>query len=267
MKNLTIIKVLVSFLGVFLFCISSYAYKNTYAIIIGVADYKYMEQGDGDLNWTVNDAYKMEQFLMSKEGGSVPQQNIHMFLDDDANKSDILYYSKRMFARAKPGDRVLFYFSGHGQKGAFVPYDVDGSGRKLLYFRELKEVFREANCETKLLIADACFAGSLKESTKSQLKVAIDKDLNSHVKSTNSKGSKQNIAVMLSCKDDEKSMEYGRLKQGVFTYTVIRGLKGYADKNNNTKITIKELFMYVYDISAYYTGIDFNYQFWVMFTM
>ena len=123
-----------------LFSLSTHAYKNTYAVIIGVADYKYMEKGDGDLNWTVNDAYKMAEFLMSKEGGSVPQQNIHMFLDDDANKSDILYYSKRMFARARPGDRVMFYFSGHGQKGAFVPYDVDGSGSKLLYFKELKEV-------------------------------------------------------------------------------------------------------------------------------
>ena len=52
---------------------------------------------------------------------------------------------------------------------------------------------------------------------------------------------------MLSCKDDEVSMEYGRLKQGVFTYNVIKGLKGSADRNNNTKITIKELFIYVYD--------------------
>ena len=237
-----------SIIGLLLFNFSAYAYKNTYAIIIGVADYKYMEEGNGDLTWTINDAYKMAHFLMSKEGGSVPQQNIHMFLDDDASKSDILYYSKKLFAKAQPGDRVIFYFSGHGQKGAFVPYDADGSGSKMLYFNELKEVFREADCETKLLIADACFAGSLKSKAKSQLKSVIEKELKSSTyKSIGTKETKQNIVVMLSCKDDQTSLEYGSLQQGIFTYTVIKGLSGYADKNNNKKITIKELFYYVYD--------------------
>lgn len=56
----------ISIIALLLFSVSSYGYKNTYAVIIGVADYKYFPPGPGgDLTFTVNDAYKMNQFLMS----------------------------------------------------------------------------------------------------------------------------------------------------------------------------------------------------------
>lgn len=253
MKIINMRLLFLSSITALLFSVNSYAYKNTYAVVIGVADYKNMEVGNGDLTWTINDAYKVSQFLMSKEGGSVPKENIYVFLDEDANKADILYYSKKLFAKAKPGDRVIFYFSGHGAKGAFIPYDVDQSGNNVLYFTELKEVFRKANCETKLLIADACYSGSLRGGTGKSLTNNISKILNKTKKEAkNSKGKKQNIAVMLSCKDDQLSQEMGSLKQGVFTYTLIKGLEGRADKNRNGKITVKELFYYVHDKTIAY---------------
>ena len=52
------------------------AYNNTYAIIIGVADYKNFAPGKGDLNYTVKDASSFAAFLKSKNGGSVPASNI-----------------------------------------------------------------------------------------------------------------------------------------------------------------------------------------------
>jgi uncharacterized caspase-like protein len=217
--------------------------NNTYAVIIAVEDYKVMTSLDGDLKYTVDDALKMTKFLMSKEGGRVPKENIYLLTNKKARKANIIYYTKQLFAKAKEGDKVIFYFSGHGTKGAFVPYDVTKSGRNLLYFAEVKNLFKVAKCKTKLLYADACFSGGLKENSSKKLKRILVK--NSKLKAI----SNQQIAVMLSSSKNETSIEIPRLKQGLFTYAIIKGLKGNADKNKDNTITIEELFKYVH----YYT--------------
>jgi uncharacterized caspase-like protein len=241
MNKVTIRKTLVTLI-IGLITTLSYA-SDTYAVIVAVEDYKVMTALDGDLKYTVDDAMKMTKFLMSKEGGSVPKENIYLLTNKKARKANIIYYTKQLFAKAKEGDKVIFYFSGHGTKGAFVPYDVTKSGRNLLYFAEVKSLFKVAKCKTKLLYADACFSGGLKEKSSKKLKKILTK--NSNLKAI----SNQQIAVMLSSSKNETSIEMPRLKQGLFTYAIIKGLKGLADKNKDNIITIEELFKYVH----YYT--------------
>lgn len=218
----------------------AFAYNNTYAIIIGVADYKNFTPDDYDLNYTVNDAVSFAAFLKSKKGGSVPATNIVLLTDAQASKANILAKGKALFSKAKKDDRVIFYFSGHGVKGCFVPYDTDDMGNNLLYFSEVKSVFRAAKCDTKLLFADACFAGSMKGITSS--KEAFKKSLKKGLKDAG----KMNIAVMMSCQGDETSIELPSLKQGLFTYYLMEGLGGKANRDRNQFVTIQELYYYVY---------------------
>ena len=51
---------------------------------------------------------------------------------------------------------------------------------------------------------------------------------------------------MLSSLAEEESLEVSSLKNSVFTYFVIRGLKGEANANGDEKVTVKELFDFVY---------------------
>ena len=216
------------------------AYENTYALIIGVADYKNFTNKDGDLTYTINDAASFCAFLKSKKGGSVPAANIVLLTDAQASKANIIAKGKALFAKAKKDDRVIFYFSGHGCKGCFLPYDVDDFGHNMLSFDEVKSIFRNAKCNTKLLFADACFAGSMKKglSSTSELKKSIEK--------SNRKTSYMNIAVMMSCQGDETSIESPSLRQGVFTYYLMEGLGGSANSDGNKFVTIQELYYYVY---------------------
>jgi len=200
-----------------------------------------MSSSSGDLRYTLNDAKLFADFLMSEKGGSVPSSNIYLLTNEKAKKENILYYTQKMFSKANSNDRVIFYYSGHGDRGVFLPYDVTTSGDNLLYYSEVKELFRYAKCSTKLLIADACFSGSIKETKKNN--PAFSK-VNTSTSSTNHDNI--NIAVMISCSENETSLETPTLKQGVFTYYLIKGLKGNADSNYNGNITIKELFYYVY---------------------
>lgn len=216
------------------------AYNNTYAVIIGVADYKNFAPGDGDLNYTINDAVSFAAFLKSKKGGNVPAANIVLLTDAHASKENIITKGKALFAKAKKDDRVIFYFSGHGSKGCFMPYDADDWGNNVLYFNEVKSIFRSAKCNTKLLFADACFSGSMKTglSSKKEMKKSLEKSIKA--------ASNMNIAVMMSCQGDETSMELGSLQQGLFTYYLMEGLSGKANSDGNKFITIQELYYYVY---------------------
>ena len=220
-------------------CGLAYSYENTYAVIIGIADYEEFSKRDGDLRYTVNDATKFYEFLKSPKGGSVPEANICLLLDADASKDNIVKKSKELFSKAQNNDRVIFYYSGHGSQECFLPYDVTRRGKNMLFFDEVKKIFRCAKCHTKLLFADACFSGTMKESI-------LKKTEKRNKRHKDDESDNMNIAVMMSCKADETSLEMGKLKQGVFTYYLIKGLGGEANKDGNRFITIQELFYYMY---------------------
>lgn len=226
------------FIGLLFFASYAYAYNNTYAVIVGVADYQNLAPGNGDLMYTINDARLFYEFLISKKGGSVPAENIVFLTNSHASKANIIAKGKKLFSRAGRNDRVIFFFSGHGNRGCFVPYDAGLSGENMLYFSEVKSIFRNARCDTKLLFADACFAGSMKGIEIKDAQQIMEKEIKT--------ASKMNIAVMMSCRGNETSMELGDLRQGVFTYYLIKGLGGLANSDNNKFITIKELYYYVY---------------------
>lgn len=217
------------------------AYNNTYAVVVAVADYKYATARNGDLKYTVNDASKFYNFLKSSAGGSVPSSNIVYLTNSSATRSNIITKTKTLYAKAKTDDRVIFYFSGHGDRSCFLPYDFDALGNNVLWFDEVQALFRCAKCNNKLLIADACFSGSMKNLIKRQT---------GGKQSTS--GGKQQIAVMMASGANEVSVESDELGQGVFSYYLIKGLNGNADTDRNGKITIQELFYYVYRNTSQY---------------
>ncbi|MBK8670243.1 MAG: hypothetical protein IPN89_12615 [Saprospiraceae bacterium] len=61
-------------------------------------------------------------------------------------------------------------------------------------------------------------------------------------------------AIMMSSKKEEVSLEYGGLRQGVFSHFLIKGLKGQADANGDKLITVTELYDYVSSNVKSYTA-------------
>lgn len=220
------------------------AYEKTYAIVVGVADYQNFEKGKGDLSYTVNDARMFSEFLMSKQGGSVPAENVILLLDEQATRQNIIDQASTLFDKATKRDRVIFYFSGHGTKGKFMPYDVTNNGRNVLTYGDVKAIFRHAKCDMKLLFADACFSGNMREEIKRNQELRESLQETPDKKKDNN--SNMNIVVMMSCKGDETSLELGSIEQGIFTYYLMEGLGGKANSDGNKYLTIQELFYYLY---------------------
>lgn len=216
---------------------------KVWALIIGISGYNHMPV----LRYPDDDAYRIFAFLQSPAGGSIPEEQIKILIDESATKTNIKRAMKEIFWKAGPNDLVFMYFSGHGLKGSFLPIDFDGSHNKLRH-EEVVEILDRSPAKYKLCIADACHSGSLM-AFKGDTGPGVFGDYYSSLANA-----KAGTALIMSSKSDETSLESSGLRQGVFTHFLIRGMKGEADRDNNNIVNIQELYNYVYTNVREYTG-------------
>ncbi len=214
-----------------------------YALIVGVATYNHMPS----LKYTDDDAYQLYAFLRSPEGGAIPDDNIKILIDDAATNKTIRQELASLAARADKNDVVMLYMSGHGLDGAYVPSDFDGYKNHIPY-GDILNVLNTSAANHKLFVTDACHSGSMIASARTPLNVAIDNFYNAY--NTIDGGT----AIMMSSKKEEVSLEYGGLRQGIFSHFLIKGLKGNADKDGDKLINITELYNYVSSNVKSYTA-------------
>lgn len=213
------------------------AYNNTYAVIVGIADYQY-DFIISDLPYTLNETEAVYSFLRSRKGGSVPAENICLLTDSQATRTNIILRAKALFAKAKRNDRVILYFGGHGGEGAFAPYDFNGFYESCLTYDDIKSIFKSARCNTKLMFADACYSGGIKGEARA-------KDKGGKTNGGNATDN-LNIVVLTASRGDEYAWQTSEFEMGFFTHYLIQGLGGAANRDGNKYITIQELYYYVY---------------------
>jgi uncharacterized caspase-like protein len=160
-------------------------------------------------------------------------------VDKVATRRNILDSLHTLLSKVTKKDMVIFYFSGHGIKGAFLPIDYDGTFEKVVYHHEIYAALQSSKAQFKMCIADACHAGSMQEQ-KEFYGGANQTDFFQQGQSAPS-----DFAMLLSSTSSENSAEADRLQQSVFSYFLIKGLEGQADANMDKRISIQELFNYV----------------------
>lgn len=216
---------------------------NIWAVIVGVAQYQHMPV----LRYTDDDAYQVFAFLKSPEGGALPENQVRLLIDEDATKYNILNVMRDILLRADENDVVIFYFSGHGLDGAFLPFDYDGFSNQLFH-EDVRSLIAQSRAKHKLVIADACHSGSLLAMRAGPIDDSLLKFYAAFEQSSGG------MALLLSSKSEEYSLEDGGLRSGVFSHYLIEGLKGSADFDANKLITIGELFAFVQQKVQFYTA-------------
>lgn len=217
-----------------------------WAVIVGVGRYTAMPS----LKFTDDDAYRFYSFLKSPEGGALPDNQISVLVDEAATREGILRTMREYFLKADANDVVLLYFSGHGLDGCFLPVDYDGYNNKLRH-DEVKAIFKQSKAKHKLCIADACHSGSLNYNgmaSRGPAPVTLDRYYRAFEETDGG------IALLMSSKAEELSLEDHGLRQGVFTYYVLRGLKGAADSNGDYIVTVRELYNFIHGKVREYTA-------------
>jgi hypothetical protein len=208
---------------------------KVWAVIIGIGRYSHMQT----LKYSDDDAYQIYAFLKSPEGGAVPDKQIKLLIDDDATRLNILDALRQTLLKADENDVVMIYYSGHGMDGAFVPIDFDGFNN-LIRHEEVKSVLNQSQAKHKIVFADACHSGSMMLAARGSFQTSVNKFYDAFAQSSGG------IALLMSSKGEETSLEANNLRQGVFSHFLIRGLKGEADKNHDKLVTISELYNFVY---------------------
>ena len=190
--------------------------QSVYLIAVGIGDYP----GDSmDLNLPAIDAQSISSLYKVNQRTA----NALLYTNSRATKSNVIKALNKAASQAKKGDVLTFYFSGHGYPGGFVLYDDS------LTYEEIRSIFASSEAKKKIIFADACFAGGLRNENLGTTSVNFDDD----------------VMLFLSSRTDEYSMEGYGDKNGTFTLCLLRCLKGGADVNKDRIITAKELFVAV----------------------
>lgn len=202
--------------------------NKLYMVVVGVADYP----GDNmDLNLPDNDAITISA-IFKHNGKNTGNTERALLVNKRATASSIIATMENLYANASTDDIIALFFSGHGCEEGFCAYD------RILDFDTIKSTMSKFNCTTKIIFADACFSGMIREKNGIQ-KININNIQNKFSKNGES------VVLFMSSRSYEYSYENQNMKNGYFTNALKYGLIGKADINKDRKITAIELFNYV----------------------
>lgn len=138
------------------------------ALLVGINDYK----GVGDLRGCINDVTNIRNLLKTYFGFS--NEDIRILVDERATKQNILFRLEKLVTNAKPGDLIVFHFSGHGSQirdrdmdelkdhmdELICPWDMNWDDG-FITDDMLKEILNTLNKEVMMeIILDCCHSGT-----------------------------------------------------------------------------------------------------------
>ena len=214
---------------------------ESFALIVGV--------DGGNLIGTTNDVKSMNKVLNDKN-----IDYIKTLVNREATKYSIISEFKKIVNIADAGDKVYFFFSGHGTNefdrsisknlqsklrgtGALLPYGADRVeyDSLLVIKRDLAKSFKklEENRIKTLIMFDTCFSGSAYKD--SFLPKKLTREFNRYPY--------KNIIFLASTIKLGKSAESVIQKRGYFSLALTRCLKS-ADKLNTLRSCLKNEYEY-----------------------
>jgi len=203
--------------------------QKTYAVVIGIANYEKMDV----LDYSDDDAYRFYSFLESK---NTKNDHVRFLVDENATADNIKAAIQDVAGKAGMNDQIVIYYSGHGVDKAIIPFESDGKSG-LLPHQEISEILQSSEAVSKTFYVDAC--------NVEEPEAGIQKNMNF-----------DGLTVFYSSSPGENSLESNELKQGVFSYYLIDGLKGAADEDGDNDISITELYNYVFTNVKNYTELE-----------
>lgn len=219
--------------------------KNRWGVIFGIETYKNVSS----VSHARRDAEFIKEYFQKVLG--IPAANIYFKTDDGASLGEFntVFGAKGWLEKnANKKDHEIFvFYSGHG-----VP-DTDGSEAFLLpsdgnpnfpaqsgfALQELYTNLGKLKAKSVTLFLDSCFSGSNRDNQiilASAKPVFISPELPALA---------PNLTVFSAAGGSQIASSYSDMQHGLFSYFLMKGLRGEADKDGNRKITQAELNAYV----------------------
>jgi WD40 repeat protein len=220
---------------------------NLHLLSIGISEYPNLDR-EQQLKFAAKDADAIHNLLQT-QGKKLYRGIKATLLSDNSGTQPTkrnIEQALKQLGNAQRNDTSIIYLSGHGMNIGkdyyLIPRDAKRRGSEmeknsLVSWQQIQNAL-VSGLGRKILLIDTCHAGNA--FNPRLLKDSAD----------------QNIIVLSATDADKVSIEMERLKHGVFTYSLLKGLKGKADlfDEDNGKITFKELDTYVSLMVAQLTG-------------
>ena len=217
--------------------------ENSYAIVIGIETYR---QKLPKADFAVSDAKLVNEYLTKVMG--YPEENVIALTNEHASKSDFEKYIEEWLPKnMEPDSSVFIYYSGHGAPNSktgdafLVPYDGDPNFiEKTGYpLKKLYQNLAKLQAKEIIVVLDSCFSGAGGRSVLAQGSRPLVMNLQTNLTPT------KNMIIMAASSGYETSSTYNDKGHGLFTYFLLKGIKGEADTNKDGKMEIEELYQYL----------------------
>jgi len=221
---------------------------NLHLLSIGISGYPNLDRQQ-QLKFAAKDADAIHNLLQTQ--GKKLYRGIKATLVSDNSGTQPtkrnIEQALQQLGNAQENDTTIIYLSGYGMNIGkdyyLIPRDAKRHGSEidtnsLVSWQEIQNALIKG-LGRKILLIDTCHAGNA--FNPRLLKDSAD----------------QNLVVLSATDGDNVSIEMERLGHGVFTYSLLKGLKGKADmfdEDNRKKITFKELDAYVSFLVEQLTG-------------
>lgn len=179
--------------------------------------------------------------------GSFSKVSGKTLLDENASKASILATLKQMAVNSQPEDTLFLFFAGHGvsidaENWSFLPFGVDASNmtalkRTSITASEIEALLVQAKAKRIVLAIDACQSGAAFG--------AFAKQRNFYLRLLGDISRTTGLIVYAATQEGSDALEINQLGHGVFTYSLLSGLKGEAAVSKTKAVTAFSLADYL----------------------
>lgn len=223
------------------------AHGKLHVLCVGISDYS-ATSGFAALPVCANDAIKVGHCFQDVKELNADPSRIRVISSKNAmvSKGVILQAVHKLACDADEDDRILFYFSGHGQRlddnneFYLVPQDAfrHDHADTLLSFDQVLDLLKESTAKQKIVIIDACFSGP--SDLKKPLSSLSPKQLTDYLNRT------EGVVILSSSSSDQASWAKSPDKDlSLFTWALVNALRGEPDAQQDRFLTINTLFDFV----------------------
>lgn len=221
---------------------------QTFALLVGVSQYQKLPK-ELWLNFAHADAQVFDQHFRSPRGGGVPAANIRTLTNEGATTAALRNAFQTLIkGRAGKKDTVFILMAGHGtvelpgSKKAFIltydsdPQDLAATG---LPMEELQNLVQEqlSSVGRVALFVDVCRAGTIGTIKSTTVNSSVER-------LAEAEGELMGFMASRPKELSYEGQEFGG-GHGAFSYFLLKGLNGAADKSKDGIVNVNELIDYV----------------------
>jgi len=217
--------------------------RDAVALVIGIS--RYRDESIPQVRYAKRDAETMASYLEAVAG--ISRSKMKVLIDEGATQSDLASYIEEWLPRRVSADTAVYvYYAGHGMpnlttgKAYLVPYDGHPDFANKLYpLDRLYDSLEKLPSKDIVVMLDSCFSGatgrSVLPSGARPMGLAVE-GVSANIKKS---------VVLTASSGTQISSDYDDQGHGLFTYFLLKGLRGDADKDSNGVVQVEELYNYV----------------------